>query len=58
MDWEGSRILEVFIDFMVEKVLKEIPFAWSVVPKLERTSESPRRLLNYRLLGSAPGALG
>lgn len=39
MDWEGRKVLEVLSDVRVEKLLKEIPFAWPVIPKLERTSE-------------------
>ena len=54
MDWEGSKGLEVFRDFLAEQPLKEIPFAWPVLPKLERTSESPGGRLNYRLLGPTP----
>lgn len=40
MDWEGRKVLEVLSDIRVEKLLKEISFAWPVIPKLERTSES------------------
>lgn len=47
MGWEGSRVLEVLSDFLVEKLLKEIPLAWPVVPKLERTSGLSGRRLNY-----------
>lgn len=47
MNWEGSRVLEVFSDFLVEKLLKEIPLAWPVVPKLEQTTGLPGRRLNY-----------
>lgn len=38
MDWEGSKVLEVLSNVMLEKVPKEIPFIWPVVSKLERTS--------------------
>lgn len=40
MDWEGRKVLEILSDVMVEQLLKNIPFAWPVVPKLEGTSES------------------
>lgn len=55
IDWEGSK---VFSDFMAEKLLKEIPFAWSVLPKLEWAPESPGGLLNSRLLGPTRRAAG
>lgn len=41
MDWEGRKVLEVFSSGMVEKLPKEIPVAWSVRTKLERTSVAP-----------------
>lgn len=31
MDWEGRKVLEVLSDVMVEKLLKDVPFAWPVV---------------------------
>lgn len=51
MDWEGNKVLEVFSSVTLEKLLREIPFPWSVVPKLERTSESPGGLIKVQIAG-------
>lgn len=45
MDWEGNKVLEVSSNITVEKLPKEILFAWSMGTKLERTSESPGGLI-------------
>lgn len=42
---EGRKALEAFSDIMVEKWLKEITFAWPVVPELEGTLESSGELI-------------
>lgn len=54
MDWEGRKVLEVFSSGMVEKLPKEIPVAWSVRTKLERTSVAPGGLIKLQIAGLHP----
>lgn len=53
MDWEGSKVLEVLSNVMLEKVPKEIPFIWLVVSNL-REHQSPGRLIKLQIAEPQP----